>query len=122
MHADLYDKHAALKAFVTKPWPYYHRMQAFMLGTQPRGTHAFDPGNSSCAWATQVLDKVNVEDDGEEDQTGPSLDTPAANVPAAFTSAISSLLPHDFDTASVGTFQSDVMPTTKFHHFSNNSF
>ena len=110
MHADLYDKHAALKAFAMKPWPYYRRMQAFMPGTQPQGTHAFDPGNSSCASATQVLDKVNAEDDGEEDQAGPSLDTPAANVPAAFTSAISSLLPHDFDTASVGTFQSDVMP------------
>ena len=42
-------------------------MQAFMPGTQPQGTHSFDPGNSLCASATQVLNKVNAEDDGEED-------------------------------------------------------
>ena len=38
-----------------------------MPGTQPQGAHPFDPGNSLCASATQVLNKVNAEDDGEED-------------------------------------------------------
>ena len=81
-----------------------------MPGTQPQGTHSFDPGNSLYASETQVLNKVNAEDDGEEDQLGPPLNTPAANVPAAFASVISSLFPHDSDTASVGTSQSNVMP------------
>jgi hypothetical protein len=67
MHADGYDKHAPLKSFATKPWVYYRRMQAFMPGTQPRGTHSFNPGSSSCVLATQALDKVNAEDDEEED-------------------------------------------------------
>ena len=105
MHADLYDKHAPLKLFVMKSWPYYHSMQEFMPGTQPQGTHSFDPGNSPCASATQcqVLNKVNAEDDGEKNQLGPPLNIPVANVPAAFASVISSLFPYDSDTASMGT-------------------
>ena len=47
---------------------------------------------------TQALDKVNAEDDGEEDQAGPPVDTPMANMPAAFTSAMSSLFPPAPDT------------------------
>ena len=77
-----------------------------MPGTQPRGIHSFNLGSSSSVLATQVLDKVNAEDDEEEDQAGPPVDTPAA-----FTSTMSSLFPHDPSTASfMGTLQSDVLP------------
>jgi hypothetical protein len=86
-------------------------MQAFMPGTQPRGTHSFNPGSSSSVSATQALDKVNAEEDGEEDRAGPPVDTPAANIPAAFTSAMSSLFPHDPSAASfAGTPRSDALP------------
>ena len=48
-------------------------MQAFMPDTQPRGTHAFDPGSQSKSsqLATQALNAINTEDDGAEDQVGP---------------------------------------------------
>ena len=86
-------------------------MQAFMPGTQPQGTHSFNPSSSSSVSATQALDKVEAEEDGEEDRAGPPVDTPAANILAAFTSAMSSLFPHDPSTASfAGTPQSDVLP------------
>ena len=83
-----------------------------MPGTQPRGTHSFDPSSSSCVSATQALDSINAENDGEEDQAGPPLDTPMANMPAAFSSAaMSSLFPPALDTVSLGgTSQSDAMP------------
>ena len=41
--------------------------------------------------ATLVLNNVNAEDDGEEDRAGPPVNTTMANVPAAFTSTISSV-------------------------------
>jgi hypothetical protein len=78
--------------------------------------------------ATQALNDVNAENDGEEDQAGPPVDTPMANMPTAFTSAaISSLFPAapGPDTVSLGgTSQSDAMlpplsssisPTTPSH-------
>jgi hypothetical protein len=43
-----------------------------MPGTQPRGMHAFDPSCSS-AQSLQMLDIVNVEEDGAEDQDGPPV-------------------------------------------------
>ena len=42
-----------------------------MPGTQPRGTHAFDPGSVPSHSATQIIDAVNAEEDGEEDQVDP---------------------------------------------------
>ena len=51
-----------------------------MPGTQPRGTHASDPASSSSQSATQVLDVINLEEDGVEGQVGPPLDSPMANV------------------------------------------
>lgn len=82
-----------------------------MPGTQPGETHSFNPGSSSCVLATQALDKVNAEDDEEEDQAGPPVDTPAADIPAAFASTMSTLFPHDLSTASfVGTLRSDAPP------------
>ena len=56
-------------------------MQNFMPGTQPRGTYSFDPSSSS---AQSVLDKVNAEEDGAEDQDGPPLDLSHANIAGAF--------------------------------------
>jgi hypothetical protein len=54
-----------------------------MPGTQPRGTHAFDPGSSSSQSATQMLTAIISEEDGAEDQVGPPLDSPMADLPAA---------------------------------------
>ena len=59
---------------------------------------------------TQALDKVNAENDGEEDQAGPPVDTPMANMPAAFTSAMSSLFPPAPDTVSLGGTSMANMP------------
>ena len=42
-YSNWYDKHALLRPFATKAWPFYCRMQGFMPGTQPWGTHSFDP-------------------------------------------------------------------------------
>jgi hypothetical protein len=84
-----------------------------MPGAQARGTHSFDPGSSSSGSASQALDIVNAEDDGEEDQAGPPVDTPMANMPAAFSSAISSLFPPAPDTVSLGgasSSQSNAIP------------
>ena len=53
-----------------------------MPGTQPRGTHAFDPSGSS-SQSAQMLDVVNAEEDGAEDQDGPPLDLSLANIPGA---------------------------------------
>jgi hypothetical protein len=114
IHANRYHKHAPLRPFVTKAWPHYRRMQGFMPGAQPRGTHSFDPGSSSSASATQALNEVNAENDGEEDRAGPPVGTPMADVPAAFTLAMSSLFPPPPDTVSEsldGNSQSsNVMP------------
>jgi len=54
-----------------------------MPGTQPQETHAFEPSGSSSRSA-QMLDVVNVEEDGAEDQDGPPLDLSLANIPGAF--------------------------------------
>lgn len=62
-----------------------------MPGTQPRGTHAFDPAGSSSQSATQMLNTVNAEEDGAEDQVGP-LDSSMANIPAAPASVVSPLI------------------------------
>ena len=111
MHADWYDKHTPLKAFAMKPWVYYCRMQAFMPGTQSWGTHSFNPGSLPFVLATQVLDKVNAEDDEEKDQARPPVDTLAADIPAAFATTMSSFFPHDPSTASfMGALWSDVVP------------
>lgn len=69
-------------------------MQGFMPGTQPRGTHAFNPENSTSLSATQTLNAVDEEEDGAEDQVGPPFDSPMSNVPAA------AFVPPDFDIDS----------------------
>ena len=88
-------KHAQLKAYETKAWPHYRQMKAFMPGTQPCGTHAFDPNNSSSQSAIQILNVVDAEEDEEEDQVGPPFDSPISNVPAA------AFVPPDFEITSV---------------------
>ena len=77
-------QHTHLKPFAMKPWPFYRKMQNFMPGTQPQGTYSFDPSSSS---AQSVLDKVNAEEDGAEDQDGPPLDLSHANITGAFFSS-----------------------------------
>jgi hypothetical protein len=72
----IFIQHTSLKPYATKSWPFYRKMQNFMPGTQPRGTHSFDPSNVS-AQSTQMLNNVNAEEDGAEDQSGPLLDTSA---------------------------------------------
>jgi hypothetical protein len=54
-----------------------------MPGTQPRGTHAFDPSGSS-SQSAQMLDLVNAEEDGAEDQDGPPLDLSLAEGTSTF--------------------------------------
>ena len=77
-------------------------MQNFMPGAQARGTHSFNPGGSQCTSAAQALDNVNAENDGEEDQAGPPVDSPISKFPAAFTSMISPLLPPAPDKVTPG--------------------
>lgn len=108
-----FEKHAHLKPFATKPWPFYRRMREFMPGAQPRGTHAFNPGSSSCTSASQALIEVNTEVDGDEDCLGPPVDMPAANIPEAFISAVSSLLPTaSSPSQAAGTFLSNATSVT----------
>ena len=83
---------------MTKAWPHYRRMQGFMPGIQPRGTHAFDPSSHS---ATEMLNAVNAEEDGAEDQVGP-LDLPMSNMPAAHATASSPLVNPDLGTSPSG--------------------
>lgn len=112
-YANLYAiKHTLLKPFATKGWPFYRRMQGFMPGAQPRGTHSFDPSSSGSSGvaATQALDKVNEEHDGEEDEAGPPVDTPMANMPAVFNSTITSLFPSSTDPSSADTLMANTMP------------
>lgn len=86
-----------------------------MPGTQLRGTHAFDPSTSlPCP---RALVEVNAEDDGEEDQLGPPLDTPIPNVPEAFVSAaISSFLQTSSSNATSPPSSSSISPSTRTHH------
>ena len=60
-------------------------MQNFMPGTQPRGTHSFDPssGSSAQSQALQMLDSINSEDDGAEDRDGPPFNIPLTNIAGA---------------------------------------
>jgi hypothetical protein len=73
---------------MTRAWPHYHRMQGFMPGVQPHGTHAFDPSSHS---VTEMLNAVNAEEDGAEDQVSP-LDLPMSNMPAAHAPTSSPLI------------------------------
>ena len=66
-------------------------MKSFMPGTQPRGTHAFNPFSES---DTRSLDAVNAEEDGEEDQICP-LDSPMAKPAAHAASSESPLINPD---------------------------
>ena len=67
-------------------------MQAFMPGTQPWGTYAFDPASSSSQSATQMLNTVNAEQDGAEDQVDPLLDSLMDNLPASVVSPLDTLI------------------------------
>lgn len=95
-----------------------------MPGTQAQGTHSFDPASLSSVSATQALDTVNAEDDGEEDQAGPPVGTPLENMPAAFSSAITSILPPAPDMVSLVDASSSqgnaIPPPDVFLYFSNN--
>ena len=55
-------------------------MQAFMPGTQPQGMHAFDPASSSSQLSMQILNSVDTEEEGAEDQVDPVLDSSVATV------------------------------------------
>ena len=97
-----YKKHALLKAYATKPWPHYHRMQTFMSGTQPQGTHTFDPASSSSQSAMQMLDSINTEEEGAEDQVN-SLPDPSI-------STTSPLIPPDLDTFLTSSIIASLLP------------
>ena len=111
-------KHAPLKAYETKSWPHYRSMQAFMPGTQPRGTHAFNPDNSSSQSATQILNVINAEEDGAEDQVGPPFDSPMSNVPAPDfeiisvqeTSSLAASIPPPDRSAGAASFSTGTRP------------
>ena len=80
-----------------KAWPHYRRMQGFMPGIQPHEMHAFDLSSHS---ATEMLNTVNAEEDGAENQVSP-LDSPMSNMPAAHATSESSPLANpDLGTAS----------------------
>jgi hypothetical protein len=74
-----------------------------MPGTQPRGTHSFDPGSS--LHSAQMLDDVNAEEDGAEDRDGPPLDL-HSSIPSLVTpdhilpSVISSFFPSNSSSSS----------------------
>ena len=87
-------------------------MQSFMPGTQPRGTYAFDPNKSSSQSATQVLSIINAEEEREEDQVGPPVDSFAVHDPVAPT--ISSAMPssHAFSTGGTSSVISHPFPST----------
>ena len=76
-----------------------------MPGTQPRGMHTFNPASSSSQSAMQLLNFVNTEEKGAEDQDLP-LDSPMAlftppDLSAFSTSSIiSSLVPPAPSTSS----------------------
>ncbi|KAF8221508.1 hypothetical protein L208DRAFT_1327554 [Tricholoma matsutake] len=90
-------KHAPLRSFMMRAWPHYRKMPGFMPGVQPHGTHAFDPSSHS---VTEMLNAVNAEEDGAEDQVTP-LDSPMSNMPAVAT-APSPLVNPDLGTYSSG--------------------
>jgi len=73
-------------------------MQDFMPGTQPQGTHAFDPDSSSGQSMTQMLNTIDVEADEMEDQVEPPLNSSVASLPAAFTPTLPSVT-HSRDSA-----------------------
>ncbi|KAF8805532.1 hypothetical protein BYT27DRAFT_7224832 [Phlegmacium glaucopus] len=64
--------------------------------------HAFDPASSSSQSATQILNLVNTEEDGAEDQVDPSLDSPMATV--------SSLIPPDLGTFLTSSIILSLLP------------
>ena len=87
-------------------------MQAFMPGTQPWGTHAFDPGSLSSHSVMQILNTVNTEEDGAEDRVGPSLDSPMSNTPVGNGSTVSPTLIPPF----LGTFSFRGTPSVVSSH------
>lgn len=87
-----------------------------MPGTQPRGTHAFDPNKSYSQSATQVLSVINTEEDEAEDQVGPPVDSFAVHNHVAPT--ISSAMPSSFVTHA---FSTGSTPSVISHPFSSTS-
>jgi len=99
-----------------------------MPGTQPRGTYAFDPNQSSHS-ATQALSVINAEEDGVEDQLGPPVDSfavhdpaapamPSSFVPTFSTGGTSSVVSHPFPNTFGGSLpppSSELAPT--IHHY-----
>jgi hypothetical protein len=79
-----------------------------MPGTQPRGTHAFDPATTSSSQSATLLDLVDTEEEGAEDQLNPIVDSTVPPLVAsdpisrsgAFSSIISSFLPPDCTSSS----------------------
>ena len=81
---------------MTRAWPHYCRMQGFMPGVQLHGTHAFDLSSHS---ASEMLNAVNTEEDGAEDQVSP-LHSPMSNIPATYAPTSSPLVNHNLGTSS----------------------
>ena len=73
-----------------------------MPGTQPRGTHAFDPASSSSQSSTQILNSINTEEEEAEDQVDPLLDSSLATV--------SGLIPPGLDTFSTSSIIASLLP------------
>ena len=72
-----------------------------MPGTQPHGMHTFDPSSSSSLSATQIIDAINAEKDGEEDQLDP-LHSPMDNMLAAQATTLLPFVNPDLGNSSSG--------------------
>ena len=99
-----------------------------MPGTQPWGTHAFDPGSQSesSQSATQALDAINAEDDRAEDQVGPPLDSLMADIPAAPDYILASSFASPGPSSAFGSTRppasSSLLPTVHpLHDFTSNA-
>jgi hypothetical protein len=84
-------------------------MQGFMPGTQARGTHAFDPGAFSSHSATNIINAINEEEDGAEDQVDP-VDLPVDKTPAAQAAMVFSFVNPDLSNSSSSSVISSFFP------------
>jgi hypothetical protein len=90
-------------------------MKGFMPGIQARGTHAFDPASSTSRSATDIINAVNAEEDGEEDQVDP-LDSIMDNTLASQATTLSSLVDPDLGAgSSSGQTSSILLPFSPDH-------
>ena len=73
-----------------------------MPGTQPQGTHAFDPASSLSQLSMQILNSIDTEGEGAEDQVDPLLDSSIATV--------SGLVPPGLGTFSTSSIITSFLP------------